>query len=165
MPNERDFEAQEAGEEWRNDLRERSLGTCHVQEWEHIWIGVMLRRVNPETRLYRFRSLSGWERLIDQQISPNDAEGPHYEIYDFFHATDSPWKILRRTKGDYGIGCIVTLDQDIEYARGRQSKRVAEENRLRRLAGRKLLAIEGKTDHFKSSRGRHHTLFSDGSTL
>jgi hypothetical protein len=139
-------EEEGAAEQWWNDLRERSLGTCHVYEWCHIWTSVMLRRVKPEASLYRFRSLDSWERLINQQISPDDPEGPNYEnqTYDFFHRPDSPWAILHRPsrRDDYGIGRVPTLDQDIEFARGLQSKRMAEENRLRLEADRKRMSLQ-----------------------
>jgi hypothetical protein len=103
---------------------------------------VLLRRVKPEGSLYRIRSLNSWERLIDQQISPGDPEGPEYpsQVYDFLHLEGSPWSIIRRSgRGDYGIGRVPSLDEDITYARGLQNKRMTEEHRLRLEADHRRL--------------------------
>jgi hypothetical protein len=149
--------AEAATAKWWNDLRERSLGTCHVHEWGYLWITVMLRRVKPEGSLYRFRTLNDWERLINRQASPDEPERPDYEhqTYDFFHLQDNPWSILRRPteKNDYGIGRAATLEGDIEYARGRQSKRMAEENLFRLDADGKRMSLQpgAKTDYLKEA--------------
>jgi hypothetical protein len=49
MTDEEDYAAEDAAEaaaaQWWDPLRERSVGTCHIQEWTYLWIGVMLRRV------------------------------------------------------------------------------------------------------------------------
>jgi hypothetical protein len=153
---------------WWNDLRERSLGTCHIREWGYLWTSVMLRRVKPEGSLYRFRSINRWEGLINRQASPDDPEGPDYEhqTYDFFHLQDSPWSILRRPteKNDYGIGRVATLEEDIEYPRGRQSKRMVEENRLRLDADQKGMSLQpaGKTDYLKQAMLGTISMFGDG---
>ncbi len=57
---EQDYEAPEAAEavakEWWNDLRDRSLGTCHVCEWGYLWID------EESTRGYQLR---GRNRMPD----------------------------------------------------------------------------------------------------
>jgi hypothetical protein len=125
---------------WWDDLRERSVGTMHIREWAYLWVTVMLRRVKSEGSLFRFRSIRSWERLINQQISPADPEGADFDdqTYNFLHATDCLWSILRRSgKYDYGIGRVATLHQDIEYVRAMQSKRMTEEYLLRLEADHK----------------------------
>jgi hypothetical protein len=155
QPEEEDSVAQEAAEAaaklWWDDLRDRSLGTTLIHERIFLWVGVMLRRVKPEASLYRFRSLNSWERLIDQQVSAADPEGPDFTnmTYDFFQATDNPWSVLRRERlGKYacGIGRIATLDQDIFYARGLQKKRLDDEQRLRLAADRKWTISQEQRD-------------------
>jgi hypothetical protein len=147
MTVQREKDYDETGEEiarhqWWDDLRARSLGTCRIREWTYLWIGVMLRRVaaaHPGTAYLSARSYRNWVTLVDRQRNipgdPNAPEDYRERIHDFLHEQDSPWGITcDRVRDKYSIERVGTLDDDIAFARDKQSKRMDEEKRLREEA-------------------------------
>jgi hypothetical protein len=148
------YEAELAAEaqaaRWFDDLRMRSVGTMHCPEWSHLWIGILLRRYaelcTKGKGLGRYRTLNAWETLIERELAASDPEAPEYRdhILDFLQAVDSPWRITYDPpQGKWSIGRTASLDQDIAFARERQSKRMEEERRLRELADRQHSEQDG----------------------
>jgi hypothetical protein len=154
MTNQEDYEAELAAEaqssRWFDDLRMRSVGTMHIPEWSHLWIGVLLRRYAERCLtgkgLDRARTLNAWQTLIERQLAASDPETPEYRdhILDFLQAADSPWGITYdQPQGKWSIDRAASLDQDIAFARDKQSKRMEEERRWRELADRQHIEQAG----------------------
>jgi hypothetical protein len=161
MQNEGDYAAQEAAEaaakQWWDDVRDRSLGSYNVPEFGHILIGVALRQwieTHPKD-FRRFKSYKGWANIM-RQSTPVDDDLWRIQTWDmdrqveiFFqtatgvdHPTitpilpDNPWSFRSQENWHYALDQVATLEADIVCARRRQSKRMAEENRLRLAADR-----------------------------
>jgi hypothetical protein len=148
------YEAELAAEaqaaRWFDDLRMRSVGTMHCPEWNHLWIGILLRRYAELCAkgkgLDRYRTLNAWETLIERELAASDPEAPRYRdhILDFLQAVDSPWGITYNPRqGKWSIDRAASLDQDIAFTRDKQSKRMEEERRWRELADRQHSEQDG----------------------
>jgi hypothetical protein len=83
--------------------------------------------------------------LVDRQRNipgdPNAPEDYRERVHDFLHEQDSPWGITCDREHDkYSIERVGTLDEDIAFARDKQSKRMDEQKRLRKEADRRQVA-------------------------